>query len=195
MTDRNLTGTFINGRRIELSRLLGFALTEAENLFGSRDSEWSIMGVDICANSDNPNIFYPNTGTKHVLAQLGQSVCGEDQACYQLSHEVIHLLNPTERASVSVLEEGVATWFSEHFTGQNFPDYPASPGLASYQNALDLTRPLMADPAPLRQWRADHPGRGFSDITATELQTLYPLLGTSAADTLTSRFERELEPA
>ncbi|SNS36476.1 hypothetical protein SAMN05216374_0989 [Tardiphaga sp. OK246] len=50
-----------------------------------------------------------------VWIEIAESVCAyPDQALFQLGHEVIHSLSPSHTNDASLLEEGLAVWFSLH---------------------------------------------------------------------------------
>lgn len=184
-------GTYVSDWRVSLIMTLGKLLTQAEEVLGERDKNWTILGADV-GTEPFPHIFYPSTGTKQVCILLANDVATPIQAIYQLAHEVIHLLNPKGGRSASVLEEGVATWFSRTESQRVNPSYSAVVQVESYQQALELAEPLMLNPDPLRKWRS-RTGRGLSDVSAQELRELYPDLSEADAAALASPFNRDLQ--
>lgn len=186
-------GTYIGSWRVSLPATLGQLLTHAEEMLGERDKSWTILGVDV-GTDDDPHIFYPAFGQKRVYINLGKEVATPIQAMYQLAHEVIHLLNPSGGSTASVLEEGVATWFSKTVSVGIDPSYGGHPNMHSYQRALELVELLMANPQPLRDWRM-RTGRGLSKIDTEELRELYPHLSLEKAVALTASFDRDLQEA
>ncbi|WP_019012369.1 hypothetical protein [Deinococcus aquatilis] len=183
------TGTFIGGQSVDLSWRLGQALASAERLFGSRDPFWTVLGVEI--GDDNfPHTFFLNTAPNHIRVHLANNVGTEIQACYQIGHEVVHLLNPLRPPGAHVLEEGLATWFSMDFSRGINAQYSGLPTLPSYQHALALVAPVVQNLGPLKAWRESNPGQGFSNISANELCTLYPDLAPEVAAALTEPFNR-----
>jgi hypothetical protein len=78
-------------------------------------------------------------------------------ACYQIAHECIHLLSPSGGNSALVLEEGLATAFSEDYVKREF-NLTIGTGLASYTNAAKLVRELLSlEPNAIKMLRAFEP--------------------------------------
>jgi len=71
-------------------------------------------------NFTNPNIIYPSPYNA-IQIQIQQSCLNEyknnydTRLMYQMSHEVIHALMPTQRGNANYLEEGLAVSFSHRF--------------------------------------------------------------------------------
>ncbi|NBR14512.1 MAG: hypothetical protein EBU01_08005, partial [Crocinitomicaceae bacterium] len=120
---------------------LGEAIDLAERLYGDRDKSYTILGVEFVL-SDRPKIWYPGS-QKFIIIQLtASSLSDEFQALYQLSHETIHLLSPIGKRSANVLEEGLATYFSElYLTILGQPNW--KPTTKEYQDAVNLTKALL----------------------------------------------------
>ena len=125
-----------------LASRLGDILHLAEQEFGERDKSYTILGIEFVV-SGRPQIWYPGN-RKHIVIQLTkESLYDEFQAIYQLAHETIHLLSPSGNSNANILEEGLATYFSEY--------YLTSLGQINWkttnqwqQRALDLTKPLLS---------------------------------------------------
>ena len=97
-----------------LTTRLGQMLHIAEELFGKRDYSYTPIGVEFY-DGENPMVWYPGN-CKHVAIRLKASAENDGrQALYQLAHETVHLLSPTGGENANNLEEGVATWFSNHY--------------------------------------------------------------------------------
>jgi hypothetical protein len=137
-------------------------LEEVERLFGPRDESWVILGVEI--GPDNPRLWYPGN-RKHVLVQLGIGALNESQrACYQMAHECIHLLAPSGGSHAPVMEEGLATVYSEDYMKREFGSSWFS-DLPSYTRAASLVRELLSiDPNSILRLRAEVPS--FTDMNA-----------------------------
>src|SRR5437879_7010897 len=80
---------------------------------------------------------------RHIVIQLTME-CLTDQvrACYQLAHESVHLLAPTGGRNANVLEEGLATYFSELYLHDTFAT-SMPPELASYADSCSRVRQLL----------------------------------------------------
>ncbi|NBX81427.1 MAG: hypothetical protein EBQ94_13825 [Flavobacteriales bacterium] len=130
-----------NGFTWTVASRLGEAIDLAERLYGDRDKSYTILGVEFVL-SDRPKIWYPGS-QKFIIIQLtASSLSDEFQALYQLSHETIHLLSPIGKRSANVLEEGLATYFSElYLTILGQPNW--KPTTKEYQDAVNLTKALL----------------------------------------------------
>src|ERR1043166_1645415 len=93
-----------------LAARMGHILTQAETLCGPRDTSYTVLGVEFGVGA--PRIRYlPNW--RQAIVQITEA-CATDtvRACYQMAHECIHLLSPTDKRDITVMEEGLATHFS-----------------------------------------------------------------------------------
>ena len=125
---------------------VGDMLAEAEKLFGPRDRSWTILGAEIRADGKGvPQNWFPGyPGRKDIVFQVVPPAdVNAAEAVFQLSHEVVHALAPTPGQRATVLEEGVADWFSVYYTRKaKGADIHSS--LASYRQAHDLVARLLA---------------------------------------------------
>lgn len=93
-----------------LSSRLGDMLTYAQEMFGERNKDFTILGIEFSENG--PMIWYPKSA-KNIVIQLSLgSLEYEKCALYELAHETIHLLAPSGKENANVLEEGLAVYFS-----------------------------------------------------------------------------------
>ncbi|WPU63552.1 hypothetical protein [Peredibacter starrii] len=111
MNESLITATEIpNGFTWTLASRLGDMLTYAEEMFGPRNKDFTILGIEYCESG--PRIWYPKS-KKNIVIQLSDSAkTSEVLALYQLAHESIHLLSPSGSMTANVLEEGLAVYFS-----------------------------------------------------------------------------------
>lgn len=137
---------------------LGSFLEYAETAFGERDKSWTILGVEFGPKA-NPQTWYPNfPKRKDVVVQMSMNAADDETtAIYQLAHECIHLLSPTGDQMSLVLEEGLATAFSEDVVKQ-ICGVSVSSGIPAYDNAAVKVRELVAvAPDAIRQLRKIQP--------------------------------------
>jgi len=178
-----------------LASLLGSMLSLAENRFGKRDRTHTILGVEFVDGI--PQCWYPgNCG--NVVVQLSiQCLREPDRACFQLAHEVIHLLAPSGGRNANVLEEGLATHFQSWYMANHYPpDWPRS-GLdwnafecQSYVLAKGLVEELLIlDPGIVRSIREREPM--LSRVTSEMLTGRCAEVSRETADALTRRFVRQ----
>jgi hypothetical protein len=100
---------------IQMKQLADEMLLEAQTIFGKKVNGWQFNNVEI--NDGFPHIkYYPNG---FINISLTSRVLNDyNQLCYQLSHEVCHLLHPSKEFETGidhntlVINEGMATYFS-----------------------------------------------------------------------------------
>lgn len=177
-----------------LATRYGAALKFAEDRYGRRDLNWTLLGVDL-ARIPAPQIFYagPNDGRKHIVIQLTASVAtDEKQALFQLGHEVVHTLSPiglNERSSV--LEEGIATYNSLEFVRsaglEIGPAYINSPKYeAAYWSIIELEQ---AQPDfQLRTIALRQRYGSMSGLSAAQIKAAYPKISGALAQRLANTF-------
>ena len=177
-----------NGYTWTLASRLGEMLQMAEDLFGQRDSSYTILGIEFIAGI--PQIWYPGN-CKHIVIQLDQSAATNMlQACYQMAHETVHLLSPTGGDNATNFEEGVACYFAAYYLKNKLNAFNWEPTLQSYKRALALITPrLDEDIYCVRRLRELQPS--FSKISREQISTEFPNLTLDDADFLIKKFDRE----
>lgn len=117
----------------EVSKYFHTMLQKAQMFFGERDIRYHTARIYFSQES-RPQIFlHPKDG----IVDIRLTICAEkdiSKACYQLSHEVTHLIVPNIveiHGRANNLEEGTACWFSQYCMdndlgkyGKNFGDPP-----------------------------------------------------------------------
>jgi hypothetical protein len=169
-----------------LASRLGDMLYQAEKLFGPRDIDYTILGIEF--RDGVPQIWYPgNRG--HIIIQLTvQCLTDLHRACYQLAHECIHLLAPTGGQNANVLEDGLAQYFSELYI-QNTFGVSFSADIQSYTDACTRVRRLLTiDQASVIKIRAIQPALHL--VTADDVILACPVVPRSLAESLVIPFIR-----
>lgn len=130
-------------------------LREVEELYGARDRAWTPLGIEF--GPTIPHVWYPGT-CGHIVIQLSRNAIDDNVlACYQLAHETVHLLAPTGGKPALVLEEGVATVYSEDYVKREF-GRTGMTDLESYRQAAEKVRALLLiDSGAIRKLRAVDP--------------------------------------
>ena len=172
-----------------LTTRLGHILRSAEERFGPRDKDYTILGIEFVDGI--PQIWYPSN-CKHIAIQLGIECMNDNsQACFQLAHEAIHLLSPTgEPKNATVLEEGLAALFSREYSKTVFPNDWKKPSSLNYQDALEKVEFLTAlYPSVIRTLREKEPT--MLRITADLIKEMYPDIDPDFAAALTLPFPYE----
>ena len=126
-----------------LASRLGQILQEIEGRFGARDRSFTILGIEF--EESGPRIWYPGN-CRNIIIQLSlTSRTSWTCALYELAHEAIHLLAPSGGQHATVLEEGLATFFSWDYsmrmTGKDYRSLPHGPG---YKEAALLVEQILS---------------------------------------------------
>lgn len=137
-----------------LVSILGDFLKILENRYGPRDISWTILGIEF-HNLESPCIWYPFD--KMVAVSLANTAINNtNQAIFQLAHEAVHLLSPSGQRHALVIEEGLATLFSEEVSHHQQLNIFTPEG--EYSAAAALTKKLLDyDPSIIKSIRKDHP--------------------------------------
>lgn len=143
-----------DGYRFSLTSLLSTMLSDAEQLFGSRDTSYTPVGIEF--SGDRPKVWYPGTN-KHISIILTDDAREDPaQAIFQLAHEVMHLLSPTGGANAPVIEEGLSALFQER--ANEIYDLNLRIISKPYIEATKLTNQLLrGQPQIIKQLRAIEP--------------------------------------
>lgn len=143
-----------------LGTRMGQFISEIESLYGARDTSWILLGIEF--NEGRPNIrFSGYPARRQIIIRLSEKAFeSAPQAIYQLAHECIHLLAPVLGGGAPVLEEGLATMYSEDKVKALYPS-PQDAIRTSLQNYIDaaaMVRELLQlEPDAIRQLRAVEP--------------------------------------
>jgi len=91
-------------------------IQEMETRYGSRDRSWTYVGIEFHAGQ--PQVWFPGgyetPPRKHIAICLSAETFSDRQrTVYQLAHECVHMLAPVVDGGAPVIEEGLATAFSE----------------------------------------------------------------------------------
>ena len=116
-------------------------ISRAESLLGSRDRTYEILAPRFLGEPRPCIYHYP----QERAAYIGLSTVAADYwnaAEAEVSHEVVHLLNPTAGAT-NYLEEGIATAFAQYAASHYEFFYRPS---EHYESALELVLRLPVDP-------------------------------------------------
>jgi hypothetical protein len=115
-------------------------LDMAEQKFGPRDRSYTILGFEFRAGL--PQIWFPGNG-KDVIVQLDSSSMNDPNLpLFQMAHESVHLLTPVLSFNRSVLEEGLATYFSKEYMAAHMGGVWLT-GDQKYDRAEVLARKLL----------------------------------------------------
>lgn len=174
------------GHTWSITSRLGDILHEIEEKYGARDKSYTILGVETTSRS-TPQIWFPGS-RKHVIIQITEN-CQFDlnHAIYQVAHEAIHCLNPVPLNESSVLEEGLATYFSSQYCLSNLKGNPFIITDEKYSEAHDLVEELiLLDPECIKKIRRIEPS--LSKVESSLILRIVPTASTELACRLTSKF-------
>ncbi len=140
----------------------------AEEKFGPRDKNYTLLGIDF--SPDGARTWTPgNCG--HIIIHLDMtSLTDRHDAYYSLAHECIHCLSPTGKADANVLEEGLAVsfsqWYMHHIFGPGWWSGPIR--FPSYAHALAGAEQLLAlNPTVIKKIREQQPT--IAKVTAGQI--------------------------
>lgn len=124
-------------------------IQEIETRYGSRDRSWTFVGVEY--HDGPPQVWFPRgnevPSRKHIAISLSAGSFSSRQcAVYELAHECVHLLAPVVGGGAPVIEEGLATAFSEDMVEKccNINDKQACTRDQRYIDAAARVRELLA---------------------------------------------------
>lgn len=164
-------------------------LAVAEATYGARDLSYSFLGVSF--DDDGPNIRF-TVGCDGLWTELNTGVLQdgrEDQALYQIAHEVIHVLAPNQKTPTLMIEEALATWFSIHAPIFNWHGYRRAAIdhlTGNYRDAYVLFQELISRaPDAIVQLRAVR--RNFFDMDEQFFLQMLPTVDASLASKLAER--------
>ena len=136
-----------NLRGLSLDDLRDFLICKLENHVGERDKSWNLLpstqlGLGTAEEKIVPKIMYYSN--KRISIDLTVSTKNDFQKkLFQLSHEVVHLLNPNGCKSASYFEEGFACYNSVVICEKYEPSYDAISGYnGNYKVAYDILSKL-----------------------------------------------------
>ena len=183
------------GHSWTLTTRLGKFLQKAEKEYGIRDKTWTILGVEFSAEGQ-PTVWYPfsQDNTKFIAIQLTRKTANDKKrALFQLAHETIHLLSPAgPNQKSSVLEEGLATYFSIHALADTGVKIKAQYiGSESYIQAYILVSTLYKTHSDTSDRIKDLRTKGYtlSNISKDVLMQSFPNIDAKLANLLTQRFD------
>ncbi|WP_051147641.1 hypothetical protein [Agarivorans albus] len=169
---------------MSLDDILSLAVNELEKMFGARNHSRNILPVEV--HSNVPQVFYPNK--KNIRVKIGNSCLNENhRAYYQLGHEAVHLLSPVDFEVTTVLEEGVAVWFSHDFMKRHSGVTWDSSGDDRYDRAWHLVELVLDESEAALKDIRDKFGC-FSPLTADNILEIVPKLDRQVAINLAERF-------
>lgn len=126
---------------------------EAELLFGPRDRSYELLTPRITECCCACAVPYPFRKIRIYLTAGSKT---RHIASYQLAHELIHALGPTQ-SWATVLEEGLATWFSHGYMKRVY-GLQFTPPNRHYAAAMRAVSTLMAkDKFVIRELRERQP--------------------------------------
>lgn len=145
LTDRSYEQTLLD----ELLKIM----EEAELLFGPRDRSYELLPPRITECACAYPYVYP---FRKIRIYLTADAKTRYSAAYQLAHEAVHALGPTQ-GWATVLEEGVATWFSHAYMNRVYKLQFEAPN-RWYDAALRAVSPLLAkNKSVIKELRARQP--------------------------------------
>jgi hypothetical protein len=175
------------GIRSTLASQLCRILVLAQHLFGERDPSYTFLGFEFANGA--PRLIRQHDG-KFLIIQLYLNAMHNPVVAYaQVAHEAIHMLSPCYDRPISVLEEGLAHFFSNWYILNDFGVMPPKSEMPSYDEAFDLVDKLMCtDGMGIKKMRQEEPI--ISKFTTELIMRHYPTISEDIANSLTAPFDR-----
>ena len=104
-----------------------------------------------------------------------------------MGHEAVHVLSPVDLGKATVLEEGVAVWFSHIFMSKHSGNTWDSSGDVKYDRAWALVEQLLTESKTALKDIRDKFGC-FSPLTAENILEVVPTLDRQLAISLSETF-------
>ena len=169
-----------------------------ESIFGQRDPRF-LFGTIGMSDDGRPRTHFP--GRFHfgggcsvdiLITQYPWEHRSPDQGPWQVAHECVHLLDPREKGTANILEEGLATWFPDEpaYHDERVRRYIANNNKLppAYMEAQDLVRRSLPDMLQaVKTLRAS--GVRIGDIKADMLAPLLPHAETGTVERLCEPFQ------
>ena len=176
-----------NGYSCTLPTRLGELLYEAETKYGPRDKNYTLLGIEFGPGTNQ--IWYPGD-RGYIAIQLAMNALDDLQfSIYQLAHECIHLLAPSGQSGALVIEEGLATVFSEDVVYRLFQVTGMTTGAPAYVSAAAQVRELlMVNPDAVKLLRNQEPS--FNKLTQNHFTQLFPTIDLVLVDNLLKPFRK-----
>ena len=117
-------------------------LEEVEELFGPRDRSYEILEPEFYDRDHAGCQIVERKKTRILLPRR----CADNYhlASRSLAHEAVHMLSPVLFGEETMLEEGIATWFSHKYVKQLYGWNLESTGDPKYDAALHAASQLLA---------------------------------------------------
>ncbi len=171
--------------RFALAAEVDKIVQRAESQFGERDRSYSVLGVEF--HVGNPELYYPNSDRRIVIRLNRRCESDPIEAWYELAHECVHLLAPSDGVKATVLEEGLAVVFAEEYLREKHRVTQYTPEGANYLQARDLARRvLQIDPSIIRVLRQRQ--AALHRVTADDLCACNPAVRRDLAEQLAAQF-------
>jgi hypothetical protein len=173
-----------------LVSVLGEALLMAEELFGKRDKTYTILGIDYAEEAQV--CCPPPRRAKHLIVQISKEcLLDREDAYFQLSHEVVHLISPTGKRDANNLEEGLAVYFSIYYMNYVFENYDGfwtqEVPYEDYRKAYEATKKLLElYKDAIKKLRKTQ--KVISKISKEQIMSLYPDFTEPDAEFLAQNF-------
>lgn len=171
-------------RSMTLARWTSEILISIEEKYGARDNRFTFVGIEF-EDRKPQTWFHPAGRGLHVAIRLNKNVWeNPSRALFQLAHECVHLLDPSQNNTAPVIEEGLAVLTSREFMARIRGTW-ASRGKYARAGLL-AEQALRINPNVVRNIRAEEVP--FVEMTPGMLLDHCTGLDPAIAETLCSRF-------
>ena len=139
--------SFVSGKNLSYERALQKELLqilkEVELLYGPRDRSYEVLEPRITECFYAHPTVYPTRKLRIFLTKEVETV--RSIASYELAHEAVHVLTPASLGQAdTILEEGLATYFSFKYVNRIYGVKFETTGYRQYDAALGAVTTLLA---------------------------------------------------
>ena len=152
--------SFVSGKNLPYERALKKELLqileEIELLYGPRDRSYEILEPRITECFYAHPEVYPSRKLRIYLTKEAKTA--RYIAAYELAHEAVHVLTPASLAAATILEEGLATYFSFKYVNRVYGIQYETTGYRQYDAAFRAVSTLLSnDELVIKELRTREP--------------------------------------
>ena len=153
--------SFVSGKNLSYERVLKeelfWILEDIELLYGPRDHSYEMLEPRITECFYAHPVVYPSRKVRIFLTKEVKDA--RSVAAYELAHEAVHVLTPASLSQAdTVLEEGLATYFSFKYVNRGYGIQYETTGSHQYDAALRAVTTLLAkDEGVIKELRTRQP--------------------------------------
>ncbi len=178
-----------NGHSWTITSRAGHILQSAEEKYGKRNPDFTLLGIEFTSDS-HPRTWFPGNCGNIIIQITENCISDMDRAVFQVAHEIVHFLCPKVFGKATYLEEGLATYFSMLYMQENNFRF-FYPGDKKYELASSLVEQLLSfDEQIIKKLRMNQPD--ISMISNQMIHEYNPNIPLELITKLTTNFQNTI---